>query len=320
MKKTLTILTATAMSLAMLACGGMDPEEDEYASAVPTQTALALNVPQSGGDGTSSDGIGSMTQKVLGQRAELYKVTYNVSHRINGSLWIGLNIIEGIVQHKPTSIQNGVATWGPWTPVLAPLTWKLAVTRRGPGQYAYALMARKKADKVGPFKVILAGTSTRGHSPVFSGYKGLYTANADNLHALDPITYPNTGKVVATYDTTGLKRSVKLVCSGYATTFSKQDMDAVYNYLDRADMSGNFTYVVKADVHKDGSKDEILAVVSAWTKTGAGKGVAVVTGGDIKQGLSVKQTECWDDAFRRVFYKDNFNIHPAEGDAQKCAL
>jgi len=193
MKKTLAISTAMIMSLAVLACGGMDPEEEEYRSAVPTKTSLALSVPESQGGGTSSDGISTITQKVLGQRADLYKVTYEVSRKLNRTLWIGLNTIEDIVQHPPTRIVNGVATWGPWAPALEPLTWMLAVTKKGPGQYAYALMARQKADKVGKFKVILAGTSTKGYSPVFSGFKGLYTANADNLNALDPRVQPCQG-------------------------------------------------------------------------------------------------------------------------------
>ena len=320
MKKTLAISTALIMSLAVLACGGLDPEEEEYRSAVPTRTSLALSVPEVEGGGATSEGIGSTTRKVLGQRADLYKVTYEVSRKLNRSLWIGLNTIEDIVSHPPTSIKNGVATWGPWAPALEPLSWMLAVTRKGPGQYAYALMARQKADPMGKFKVILAGTSTKGHSPVFSGFKGLYTANADNLHALDPVTYPSTSKMAATYDTTGLKRTVKLVLTNYADKDSKQAVDAVYSYTDHANTAGEFRFALKADVHKNGSKDELYAVVSAWDKTGAGKGVAAVTGGDIKAGLTVKQTECWDTSFRRVFYKDNFNIHPAEGDPAKCAF
>ena len=320
MKKTLAISTAMMMSLVVLACGGMDPEEEEYRSAVPTKTSLALSMPESQGGSATDDGIGTLTQKALGQRADLYKVTYEVSRKLNRSLWLGLNTIEDIVQHPPTSILNGVATWGPWTPALEPLTWMLAVTKKGPGQYTYALMARQKADKVGKFKVILAGSSTKGHSLVFSGFKGLYLANADNLHALDPVTYPSTGKLAATYDTTGLKRAVKLVLTNFAEKNSNQAVDAVYSYIDRANTSGEFRFALKADVHKNSSKDELFAVVSAWDKTGAGKGVAAVTGGDIKKGVTVKQTECWDTAFRRVFYKDNLNIHPAEGDPGKCAF
>ena len=126
--------------------------------------------------------------------------------------------------------------------------------------------------------------------------------------------------MAASYDTTGLKRAVKLVLKNAADKNSKQAVDAVYSYIDRANTSGEFRFAVKADVHKNGSKDELSAVVSAWDKTGAGRGVAAVTGGDIKKGITVKQTECWDTSFKRVFYKDNFNIHPAEGDPTKCVF
>ena len=318
LNKALALTAAMSLTLALVACGGMDPEEDEYRSAVPTTSELALSVPAGSESGTSSDGdIGTLTRAALGQRADLYNVTYKVSRSLNNSVRLGLNTIEDIVQHKPSAIKNGVATWGPWTPALEPLTWLLVVKKTAPGRFAYALSARNKADKVGKFKVILAGTSQKGASPVFSGFSGLYTANATNLNALDSVTYPTTGKIIATYNTNGLKRSIKLVLAGYSHKGS-QVTDMTYAYMDRANMSGEFRYVLKADVHKNSSKDELLAVASSWNKTGAGIGVSAVTGGDIKKGITVKQVECWDDAFRRVFYKDNLNIHPAEGDPAKC--
>jgi hypothetical protein len=317
MKRIIAILITLSLTIAgVAACGGTEDPVDEYREAVPTHSQLAVTVPES--SGTSSE-PGKLTQALLGQRADLYELTYKVSHEVNGGIWVGLNIIESILQHPPTLIQNGVVTWGPYTPPLEPLTWMLNVTKKGPGQFAYALSARKKADKSGTFSVILAGTSTKGYSKYFSGYKGVYTANASNLNALDPATYPDTGKMVATYDTTGIRRKVQMALKDYSEAGGPKG-DALYSYLDRVDASGEFGFVARTDLQKDGSADEVFAVKSAWNDTGAGLGFATVSGGDLPSGVVIKVTECWDDSFARTFYKDNGKVNPDEGDPSNCVL
>jgi hypothetical protein len=310
-------LITLTLVLTLAACGG-DPA-DEFRDAVPTRDQLAMNVPQSAQSQTQSGEIGSTTAALLGQKASLYLLTYKVSHEVNGSIWVGLNIIESIVQHPPTSIENGVATWGPHTPPLEPLTWMLKVTKKGPGDFLYALSARQKGDTAGEFKVILAGASAKGYSPVFSGYKGVYTANATNLNSLDPMLHPDTGEMVATYDTTGLKRSVKMALNDYSEN-GAPPADALYSYLDRVDTSGEFGFISRTDLQKNGSAEEVFAVGVAWDQTGAGRGDAAVTGGDLSFGDTVKLTECWDSSFGRVFYMDSHNINPAEGDAAACVF
>jgi len=88
----------------LVACGGESDPADEYREAVPTRGQLSMDVPAGGGSQGQGGEIGSHSQALLGQRAELYDLTYKVSHEVNGSIWIGLNIIEAIVQHQPSSI------------------------------------------------------------------------------------------------------------------------------------------------------------------------------------------------------------------------
>ena len=193
------------------------------------------------------------------------------------------------------------------------------MTKTGPGQYAYALSARKKATQGGAFTTILAGSSTRGYSKFFSGYKGVYTANATALNALDPIRYPDVGKMVATYDTTGVRRVVKMALKDHSEAGSPM-ADALYSYIDRVDASGHFGFVAKTDLQKNGSADEIFAVESAENAVGAGRGEAAVTGGDLPSGVKVRVTECWDASFARAFYHDNGSVNPDEGVQSACAL
>lgn len=313
MKRSILSLSALAAALVLIiGCGG-EPA-DEFREAVPSVGELAMTVPAS----AVNSQPGKLTQALLGQRADLYNLTYKVSHEVNGSIWVGLNTIESIVQTPPNTITNGVATWGPHTPALEPLTWMLKVTKTGPGQYAYALSARKKGTK-GSFTTILAGSSTRGYSKFFSGFKGVYTANATALNALDPIRYRDVGKMVATYDTTGVRRVVKMALKNYSEAGGPV-ADALYSYVDRVDASGHFGFVAKTDLQKNGSADEIFAVESAWNAAGAGRGEAAVKGGDLPSGALVRVTECWDASFARVFYHDNGSVNPDEGLKTACAL
>ncbi len=317
----LVTLTITSLVAGVLACGGIDPEEEELSSAVPTRDDLALMVPAGSSSSSQSGEVGTIDQALLGQRADMYQLTYSVSRSLNRSIWVGLNIIEGIVQQPPTFLQSGVATWGPWTPPLEPLTWMLNVQRKGPGKYAYALSARRKGHIKGKFVTILAGTSVKGYSKYFSGFAGTYWANASALNKLDPLTYQDTGKMAATYDTTGVKRAIKLVLTDYSDNGGDK-VNAAYTYLDRVDASGEFKYATRVDLHKDKSlsKKELYTVKSRWTAAGAGRGDATASGGDLPASVKVEITECWDALFRRVFYQDNYNTNPAEGSAAKCVF
>lgn len=312
------LISTLSLGILLTACGGQDAA-DEYREAVPTRSQLSMDVPAGGGSQAQSGEVGTLSQALLGQQAELYQLTYEVSRDVNGSIWLGLNIIETIVQHPPTSVANNVAVWGPHTGALEPLTWRLVVSKTGPGRYGYVLSARKKADLNGSFLPILAGTSEKGLSQYFSGYKGVYTANADNMNALDPTHNPDTGKMIATYDTTGDRRKVEMAMEDYSEA-GAPPADILYSYLERLDTSGEFGFVARADMQKDGSAEELLVATSAWDATGAGRGDAVVTGGDIPSGVKINITECWDQGFGRTFYQDNHAINPTEGDPAACVF
>lgn len=312
------LVTATLMALLATACGG-EPG-DEFRDAVPTRDQLAMNVPGSAaGSTSSSEGVGALSRGLVGQRADLYTLTRDVSRDVNGSIWVGLNVIESIIQHPPTFVDKGVVTWGPHTPPLEPLTWMLNVKKAGPKTYNYVLSARHKTDLTGSFVPIIAGQSTRGYSATFSGYTGTYTANASALHALDPVTYRDTGKMIATYDTTGVRRKVEMALKDYSEDGGPMG-DALYSYVDRLDTSGEFRFVARTDLHKNSSKAELFVTGTRWNASGAGRGDAVVTGGDLPSGIKVQLTECWNAGFARVFYTDNTSSSSTEGNPAACVF
>jgi hypothetical protein len=204
--------------------------------------------------------------------------------------------------------------WGPHTPALSPLTWTLVVKKEAlPGDYSYVLAAKRKADANDAFVPIIAGRSRRG----IGGFLGVYAADATALNGLDPQSHPTVGKLVANYDTRLGIRRVGLALAGFSEN-GGEPVDLAYRYLVGPRGAGLFRFIAKADLQKNGSAEEIIAVGTQWMPSGKGRGDALFSGGDIPQGVVVHATECWDDAFARTFYKDSHDVNPTEGDPSTC--
>ena len=116
---TITATFTSILAVALLAGCGEAPE-DELRDAVPTASELSFTIP-AGAQQAQSE-AGKKVSALLGARAELYNLTYNVTHDLNGSVWKGLHVIESIVRHRPSAVSANHAVWGPHTPPLEPLT------------------------------------------------------------------------------------------------------------------------------------------------------------------------------------------------------
>lgn len=308
--KTMTTLLLLGLTTGWLAACGTDGAED-FREAVPSRAQLSLDVPT---PTPAASEPGKKSSALLGVRADLYQLTHDVSRKVNTEIWIGLQIVDSIVAHAPTKVTADAALWGPLGDALEPLTWTLAVQRKGLTTYDYVLAARPRTS-TGDFTPILAGRSTRWPT----GFTGVYTANADALRALDPNATHKTGKLVATYDTRLARRTVHLALEGYTNDLGAT-ADALYRYLRRADRSGELRFVTWRDMQDNGSAPELFAVSANWDASGAGRGDAVITAGDVPAGEKVLITECWDAGFGRVFYEDSINFSPTEGSAAQCAF
>jgi hypothetical protein len=308
-----TLLTAV-VSLGLGACGLQAAPEDEYRSALPSLSALSIEVPDSPSE------PGKLTSALNGEQAQLYTFARDTATDVNGFVHDTLSRIREIVEHPVTAVRMNVAVWGPHTADDGVLTWKLTVMRQGPGQYLYALAARRADDeRESAFRTIIFGRSTKGFSPVFSGYHGGFTADGTLLHELAPDTYPEEAKGVVSYDTRGLKRRVNLALEAF-TDEGDRDAAVLYHYMDRADGSGEFRFAAHADIDDEGAKRERSVVRAHWIASGQGRGRAVITGGDVPVGVSVIAHECWDETHARTFYKDNLELNPTEGDPASCAF
>ena len=77
-----------------------------------------------------------------------------------------------------------------------------------------------------------------------------------------------------------------------------------------------------------GSEDETYRVRSRWTAAGAGRADVRIGGPEVaaelaEQGLNnteIELSECWDDAFLRVFFESRPTSAEDDGDAASCVL
>lgn len=291
------------------ACGPKD-EGDGFREAVPSGDAVTIRVPDSGG----SDGV--LTRAVLGQRAGLYKVTRDVSRAVNGGTGVMLGILWVIVQLPPTTVQGDTRSWGPWHgDSLAPLEYRLDVTRDAQGEFDYVLNSRRRAGGDGAWTGIV-----NGHTHVGDGARGHIAFDFDAAHGLDADEHRAVGQMDAMFDTTQTPHSLDVMFAN-VSWLGERPVDATYHYDVEADGAGAFRFTTQGDVNHNGSALEDLQVLSHWKADGSGRSDATISGGDVPASVGrVIATECWDATFGRNYYTDSANIAPTEGNAADCAF
>ena len=306
--------TTAALALSVLAFAGCVTPADEFRNALPGSEDVQIKVPQEGGGAA-----GSHELALIGERAVLYQVTRDISRAVNGGTWILLKVLEEIVEYEPTTITESQATWGPYTPTLSPLTWRMTVDKVGDEQYEFSLDAKPKDGDHSTWVAILSG-----NSHVVAGTRqssGVLVAHCDDASALDPGEFHCTGLVTANWNVETMPATLTVSFRGWSDgDFYGDPIDADYSYLENADQSGEFSFGATADLDDEGSAAEDIVVTSRWDATGAGRGDAFASGGDIPADLEVTVTECWDRSFGRAFYTDAIGLAETEGEGAASAF
>lgn len=303
----------TLLALSTFALGGCLTPADEFRNALPGQSDVEIKVPQEGGGAA-----GAHELALIGERAVLYQVTRDISRAVNGGTWILLKVLEEIVEYEPTTITDSRATWGPHTPALSPLTWRMVVDKVGEDQFEFSLDARPKDGDDSQWVAILSGNS---HVLAEHQSSGVLVAHCDDANALDPYEFHCTGLVTANWNVESRPATLTVQFRGWSDgDFYGTPIDADYSYLENADLSGEFTFGATADLDDEGSAAEDVLVTSRWDASGAGRGDAFASGGDIPSDTEVTITECWDRSFGRSFYEDSIGLAASEGDASACTF
>jgi hypothetical protein len=300
MSKLLTsVLTASCvLSLTATGCVKQDDPPDEIARAIPTAEQVAIKLPAQA--------------RALGDLADYYVVTRDVTRTLNGGTGWVLVLIHAIVQYPVTSTNGNVYTWGPWSDALDPAEYRLDVTDNLDGTYDYKLSGRNKTVAGSQFEVVIDGfADTRpGH---LQG-NGDFSLDFDAGRRVNPIDSGDAkGKVTVQYDLAA--RHIDMLAQAPDDNGNPAMFEYAYN--ETLDGGGDMVFNVTADGGGTALAENIV-IRSRWQADGAGRGDARLAGGDLGTAQAIA-SECWSSLFRRVYYTDNVNFQPTEGSVSACA-
>ncbi|HTR53795.1 MAG TPA: hypothetical protein VMJ10_24040 [Kofleriaceae bacterium] len=303
MTKLQSLLTSTcALSLITAAgCVKQDSPPEAIGKAIPTSDQVSINLPDS-------------SVRTVGQLATFYVETRGVTEMFNGGAATVLVLIHTIVEQPATSVNGNVYTWGPGSGnALDPANYKLDVTANTDGTYDYVLSGAAKSDPTQHFLALITGhADPRAGEDMGSGN---FLLDFDAARTVDPIDNANNkGQVTADYDLATKHLDLMIA----TTDANSQPVSLGYSYDQAADGGGDMTLELIANVGGTPA-EENLTLRSRWLSTGAGRGDARIAGGDLGSQQAIA-SECWSSTFLRVFYTDNVNFNPTEGDPSQCAF
>src|SRR5450432_4678998 len=125
---------AAVLSLALVGGGCVADNADEARNAIPSPQSVQIKLPST--MKAKPDGIG--------QLAEFYVLTRQISDTLNGGAAVTLTLVRAITLYPVTTASNGTYTWGPWSDSLKPAEYELTVSQLPSGDWQWALQGRPK--------------------------------------------------------------------------------------------------------------------------------------------------------------------------------
>lgn len=313
MVKHITLSAILTLSFALTGCI-QRAEDHPISRALPKAEDVKIKLPEGG----------AANSWALGQVADYYKITRNISRGLNGgAAWV-LIVVHAIVQFPPTTVDGDTYTWGPWGKALDPADYRLVVTDKLDGSYDWALEGDSRLDSVVDFKVVISGNAVPGDEPHRGNGNFLIDFDASKL--VNPIDHDdnNKGTVEIVYDLENRDNTPATL----AMTINSRQLDEngvempvnfEYRYAENLDGSGDLVFAIHGDLDDGGTAFEDATIRSRWTFVGEGRADIRVSGGDLLDTV-VTASECWNSTFRRVYYSDSQQWQPTEGVESDCAF
>lgn len=298
-------LLATTAALSLVACVQQDDSPKDIDRALPTADQVSIKLPDQAAK--------SFNQDAVGQLANWYVATRDVTRMFNGGVGWVLVLVHTIVKFPATTVKGDTFTWGPWSQALDPAEYKLDVRAVGDGTYAYKLSGRSKTKTNAQFEVVIDGKA----DPRAGDEKGSgeLLIDFDAGKRVNPIDGGDAkGSVNARYNLAQHHLDLTIM----STDALGQPVLADYAYNQAADGGGDMVFDVNGNVG-GGAKLETLTLRSRWLGNGSGRADARFGGGDLG-GFQATASECWDLMFKRVFYTDSVNFAATEGAQASCAF
>lgn len=306
-------MRTTALALLTLVSTGCIIQEaaPPIGQALPTADNVRIKLPE-----------GAEAQ-ALGQLADYYVITRNVSRDLNGgAAWV-LIWVHAVVQFPPTTVDGDTYTWGPGSNALDPAEHRLVVVDNGDGTYDWSLDGRSKLDPSAEFEPVIYGHAVPG--AIAHRGSGSFVLDFDAAERVNPIDNDAVGTVTVVYDLepegVDLAGTLDMIIDTRELDGDgvEQDVHFEYGYAERTDGSGELSFAIHGDLDDDGALVEDALIRSRWLATGAGRADVRVQGGDLGA-LVVEASECWSTSFGRTYYADNQGWMPTEGSEADCAF
>jgi len=294
-----TLLAAVCAS-SLVACIQQQEAPDALKNAIPQADQVAIKLP--GG-----------AERAVGQLAEWYVATRQVTRTFNGGAGWVLVLIHTIVQYPVTTINGDTYTWGPWSDALDPAEYKLDVTAMTDGTYQYQLSGRSKTQPGAAFEVVIDGKADPRPGELKGN--GEFLLDFDAGKRVNPIDAdPEArGSINVNYDLAARHLDLQIM----STNADGEPVMADYAYNQTLDGGGDMVFNVDGNAGGTAAQEQIT-LRSRWQSNGLGRADARLTGGDLA--TSAIASECWDGQFRRTYYSDNVSFAPTEGDVTNCAF
>jgi len=293
-------LVAAACTLSLVACVQQDEAPQDIDHALPTADQVSIKLPDS-------------KTRAVGQLANWYVATRDVTRTFNGgTAWV-LILVHTIVKFPVTTVNGDTYTWGPWSDALDPAEYKLDVRAVGDGTFEYQLSGRSKTQANAQFEVVIDGTA----DPRAGDQKGSgqFLIDFDAGKRVNPIDASDAkGSVDVKYDLA--QRHLDLTIM--STDAAGQPVSADYAYNQATDGGGDMVFDVNSNIDSKPA-NETVTLRSRWLGNGAGRADARIAGGDLGS-FQATASECWNTMFGRVFYTDSGNFSPTEGAEAACAF
>lgn len=303
-----SLLFATApLAVALLAAcepAPTGPDADSFARHLPDERILVA-MPVAG-------------DRAVGDLAETYLTTAQVTTVVNGLIGMVLDTVDHITDFEPTWTEDeNKFLWGPWNDGgLDPNQTALYVELdEAAGVYGWAIIQRPKTSTSDEDWVpVIGGEATPGATEDTGS--GAFVIDFDAIAALNPAETA-TGAFVSTY-TIHEDGHVEAE-AGFQefTDGGSEVVNAGYRYGQDLTGAGYMDLAYLAEL--DGNPlEETVVIRSRWTAEGAGRGDVVILGGDIDP-LIFHAYECWDTSYLVVYEESNLDL-TMNGDASLCAF
>jgi hypothetical protein len=302
------------------ACHPPADAADEFRNGVPTEETVTATVPGRGGGQALT---AEATIGLRGQTADSYKLTYGVTHVINGgALFVG-HLVKAVLAFPPTSLSGNVAVWGPWTGDLEPVTWKMTVTKLAERQFKYSFEGQPRGNTSAPFVTVLSGTHTAAvdaRGDLLEGFgSGTFLLDWEARAMLPMPKAGEVGKAEYVYERRpGTVTKVNAEFRQVLDEASQKRVDVAYAYTHQPGGGGTMDFVDTAAAQR-GMPGGSWAVRSRWQANGAGRTDARAMVDTLKGALTA--SECWDASFMSTFVTHSWEPTAGYGsEASDCAF